>query len=422
MVRDSNDADRNSDEYSKSGDQGGNDPKFIFNDLMVDILGGLVPGVVFTLSVMLIILSALHALLIAGADQKKHIEAASWEVPGGDVVLVENFLVTEQALLDEGVDQNVEPPAISSYIAFFLRSAKGTPNMIWVSALVFFLMFSYVLGHLFYRSDPKIPDQLSFMRLRRREWSKVFITNFGGRNRRMSLQQIYESSSNNVKSYLDHGDEWFQRYETRSRKEYRESLTNEKDVETISLFHDNHKWLRQRYGCDNKSDCQFPYPYLYSFLESRGHDHLVPMIHYKGNRLKRSKTLVNMLKIRMQFHCPRRNRVIIRNEAHVRLTTSSWYVARVLTKLCIGAIFVISILILSYIFRWVIDYQSIPPVKHVILIVKPLLIPTTALGISSYAIRNAERYLHYQRLREVFYILEMAYTAFHKDPEMLNMP
>jgi len=42
--------------------------------------------------------------------------------------------------------------------------------------------------------------------------------------------------------------------------------------------------------------------------------------------------------------------------------------------------------------------------------------------VSVFIISRVEDFLHYQRLREIFYVLETAFTAFRDSPHLLNPP
>ncbi len=51
-----------------------------------------------------------------------------------------------------------------------------------------------------------------------------------------------------------------------------------------------------------------------------------------------------------------------------------------------------------------------------------LIAPVTMLVVAEYARVACEQFIHYQRLREVFYVLELAYTAFRDTPSRLESP
>jgi hypothetical protein len=127
----------------------------------------------------------------------------------------------------------------------------------------------------------------------------------------------------------------------------------------------------------------------------------------------RSKTYVNRLKIRLSFYFPEAYRRIVRNEAHVRLATSTWFVinaAKIFAWVGTAAAAVASAIL---------AYETLQTAA-VALAVAPAFLTCLFVCYGCHKGRSAiERFIHYQRLREVFYVLELAYTAFRKHPEYL---
>ena len=132
----------------------------------------------------------------------------------------------------------------------------------------------------------------------------------------------------------------------------------------------------------------------------------------------RSKTYINLLKIRLTYHHPEKCGAVVRNEAHVRLASSTWYVARVLRLVGILA----AVIVLCAFGRGLclesgahflsVSYKYLPA----------LIPPVFVLWMAVYCKRKIEEVLHYQRLREVCFVLETAYTAFCDNPGLLNPP
>lgn len=238
----------------------------------------------------------------------------------------------------------------------------GTPSFFWLIFLIFAVIIAYVTGHLFYRLPPKRPDQRSFEKVNQKAWER-------------------ECKSNEE---LD---------------------CNEEPTED---------WLRRNFGCTSASDCQFPYPYLRDYLLERGHRHLAQLVPEDF----RSKTFINKLKVRLLFFFPNKYRVLIRNEAHVRLATSTWYVSRQVqefTKLWLAcsaiAVFLVEALMPSPGLEQLVAWYWVP-----------FLTPGISLLAASRARRTLEEFIHYQRLREVFWVLETAFVAFNDSmPDMLEV-
>lgn len=155
------------------------------------------------------------------------------------------------------------------------------------------LVLAYVVGSVFYRQDPKVPDHRSARLIWKRTKSKED-------RERLAVQPTTERS------------------------------------EEITTY-----------------DAQFPYFFLYEYLTGRGLDHLASWIPWKGrdpNTWKyRTKMFINLLKIRLQFLVPSKCKDIVRNEAHVRMATSVWYASRWVMAACTIALILILVASLRYI-------------------------------------------------------------------------
>ena len=128
-------------------------------------------------------------------------------------------------------------------------------------------VFSYVVGHLFFRQDPKIPDEHSFDRVK-------------------------------------------------------ETIKEEGPVRLGT----NEKEFNKKNNEPDKYNLEFPYRYLKEYLHDRGMYHLAEMIPWSGNEPEsyplRTKHFINVLKVRLEFLFPYQYLRIQRNEAHVRLMSS----------------------------------------------------------------------------------------------------
>ena len=245
---------------------------------------------------------------------------------------------------------------LTDYFAKILNSTQNTPNMIWVLAFALFVAISYELGHLFFRRDPKNPDIKSFEKLARKAEKEV-----------------------KKSEYINH--------------------------------------LKSEFACTSTKDCQFPYINLRDYIGKRGHCHLCPFVVWKDDEsiFHRSKTFINLLKIRLKYHYPQKCSIIIRNEAHIRLASSSWYVAHAL-RLC-------SIAGISSVFLCMVIDSAVKITSKSYPIYFPFFIPPIAILLAGEYIRTRiENFIHYQRLREVFYVLETAFTAFRRRRYLLDPP
>jgi len=227
----------------------------------------------------------------------------------------------------------------------FLNKIPVTFN---ISFVFLFLAFGYIIGTLFYRSDPKKPDYHSYLKIRK-------------------------NSTNDEK------DNW---------------------VVVIS-----------KEAAVEETDVQYPYNNLRGYLRARGRDDLADKIKWnldekKSNVDEKSKIFINSLKIRLQFFFPEHCSTIIKNEAHIRLSSSMWFVSNSLRKFCIAGIFLIlfSGLFLHIFFIQVFNNNLFELITALSLCIFMLILV--------YKIKSAiERFLHYQRVREIFYVLDTAMIA-----------
>ena len=215
--------------------------------------------------------------------------------------------------------------------------------------LICFLIFSFVIGSVFYRRDLKGPD-------------------------RKSAEYIYKKDKN-------------QRDEMAVR-------------------------IGQK---DKKLNVDYPYLYIYEYLKIRGLDHLAKRIPWRGTDTKsdthrfKTKNFINILKTRLNYLVPEQMRDIVKNEAHIRLISSLWYITK---WIFICSIIALLVCISAFIFRnklnglvqlYGVLVCFVWNVFQVILVV---------------FIRNSiKKFYHYQRVREIVCVLETAYLASkrHKD-------
>jgi hypothetical protein len=286
-------------------------------ELIVDFLGSLVPGLVFTAIAITVFIWPTVSLL-AVISQLREVSA------------------------------NTGPLSLAEPAAKVL-------NSVWIEILLFTLMVSYVVGHLFYRQDPKEPDKKSFNRVK----------------------------------------------ESFSKREDEDGAKN---------------WVVQE-----DKYCEFPYPNLKGYLKFRGLSHLAELVPWEGwdfkdnNRVQRTKNFINIMKIRLDFHFPDKYVTIARNEAHVRLMSSTWYMSKLLRGLSISAFLVA---LAALLMAWSIKSSS----RYPIIITYSLPVAFTFFMIlaMNWIKSTIEAFLHYQRVREVIFVLETVYTAFQKEPQLIR--
>lgn len=299
--------------------------RFSVREVIVDILGSLVPGFVFVV------------LLVP---------ALGWP----------SFVLVRALGGNRPQDYEIVRAFASVLAQFHLELFVGL------------IALSYIVGHLFFRQDPKIPDEKSFYR----------------------VQKII-------------GETGPVRKEPET-KAAGEDATTSGGPESV------------RNTGDGNYKVEFPYLYLHEYLTERGLTHLAALIPWRGNDKRthpfRTKHFVNILKIRLEFLFPDRYVTVARNEAHVRLMTSGWYVTSSLkwvafTGTLLGfAAYVVTAARMD-------DFWPIPNVDAILM---PFIIVLASLT----AKRQIERVVHYQRIREIIFVLEMAFWAQKYQPDLLD--
>ncbi len=258
-------------------------------------------------------------------------------------------------------------PIWSIAITFLRHPAVDFPTLpgsASVSTIIFlqfpllmgFFVIAYIAGHLFYRQNPKTADAASFKRIS---------------DDASKRGEGHENKNGMVRELTDE----------QGRK---------------------------------RTPVEFPYHFLYEYLDERGIDYLANRVPWdKTSHKRRAKHFANALKLRIQTVSPEGSALLARNEAHIRLSSSMWYVCRTL----IGA----SWLGLSaFVFVGIVSQLVPSSVKLEFSVI--LLFPIFTLLVSHFTKVAIERSLHYQREREILFILEVAHWLFISDraPKMFE--
>ncbi|MFO0785753.1 MAG: hypothetical protein U0573_05330 [Phycisphaerales bacterium] len=240
-----------------------------------------------------------------------------------------------------------------------LLSAAASSGGFWTIVFVLVISLAYVLGHLFYRQDPKNPDRASFQRL------------------------------------VDLG-------------------AKEGSLEGLPPK-DLPRWV---VNSPKAANCEFPYINLKAYVEQRCPAGIAKYVDWTPeNPGKRTKNFVNGLKIRIELKLPHLYIGLARNEAHVRLMSSVWYLTRLVSILgTLGLFFSALTIGLAFFEGYTIGRLTVGPLslEHVQIGIASLLATAFVSLLGLYVRRTIERFFHYQRVREVTFVLE---TAFAIDPD-----
>ena len=271
--------------------------------LIVDFFGSLMPGILFTGISILLVLTVFYS-----------------------------SIETINLIFQHNSSSEI---SINTFVNFFYTIIDN----FHFELSIFLLVFSYVLGYIFYRQELRIPDQASFNRIKKK-------------------QKIEE-------------------------------------------------WVAQ-----NVEEVEYPYDHIYRYLDSRGLLHLSKMVPWSiknGENIKRTKYFINILKIRLLYFNPDKCTDIIRNEAHIRLSSTTWYLLYKIKTICwVSLGFPFITLILSIIRNQIICFPK--NLEYIM----PIFIIFTIYLLIVRSICTIEKFFHYQRLREIIFVLETAYNLFRE--------
>lgn len=345
--------------------------QYSLHQFLVDLFGSLLPGLLF-----------LTALLVS-------------------------ILPTAQAVF-ASVSEEVALVPMSNYVKSFLRDTSNTPNVLWIGFLLFYGALGYVIGTHFHRQDPKDPDRESFAQVALEIGMSERIKYLGA-SLWLRLKGAIGRNTDKPKYSVWDAIACLCQFRCASPnllriKRAKSTPGNEEDASGNAR-------LRVDFGCTTIEECEFPYPFIYRYLEKRGHKHLLNLIPWNDGGETRSKTFINRLKIRLQYYRPATFRRVTKSEADVRLSISMWYVARELVFPCICCLLVV---IASMVYALRHDSESAPMYLPV------MLCPAGVLLFAWFSLSTTQKFIHYQRLREVYQVLETAYTAFRFEPKLLS--
>lgn len=140
--------------------------------------------------------------------------------------------------------------------------------------------------------------------------------------------------------------------------------------------------MQNESGCATEKRCDFPYISYYKYLLKRGQIDILEYIQWSAYS-RRSKNCINQYKISLQLHEPKAYSIIVKNESHIRMASSSWHVSKVIRNISW-----IPIIMLFFTQNYL-----------------ALLFPLSTLSLSLYILYHVPQFIHYQRLREIYHTL-----------------
>lgn len=252
--------------------------------------------------------------------------------------------------------------------------------------IFFMLALSYVVGHFFFRQTPKRPDERSVSRNERD-------LTYGSEDEPQKLECSDGTYS---------GDGAV-RFLVRSES--------------------------QKPGKGEEPQVEFPYRFLFEYLTDRGLHHLAGLVPWQGaqapkeeggkRHVRRTKAFINILKTRLEFVFPEKCGTITRNEAHVRLFSSMWYLTRDMIWVgCVGILLSAVVILLTSLGLVHCERLSVGAAR--LLHASPIAVSALVLAGVAWAKRMIEKSLHYQRVREIVFVLETFYMAGLDYPQILQ--
>lgn len=454
----------------------------LIDELMVDLMGGLIPGVLFNFS--LVICFVLPILIYKYSDPK-------------------GFMVVHDA-----IDNHI------------ILTGGGTPTFggwFWFAAFLTFLIISYIAGHIFFRSDINKADEHDIKR--RMKNNKKVIQEAIMHRIRLDKEDVYSIVFSLFKAELeslkkDVNKEDLNLNKNSDTRDLRDLLIaigqNVDDIKNTSSAYDNqvickslfilfpHKFKKTendlpewgffentldktlktcltveekqiydkstiiaekivsylRSSCDrpeslptdpdkvnylinlltcylililqndsgssyHKYQKDFPYLNFYKYLLKRNELSLLQYVDW-SQAGARTKNKVNRMKIDVQLDFPDAYAILNKNESHIRMASSSWYVCRFILIMAIIVCFSIFLIRatqylfplklgdISSIVSTIVDRMQHSPLRivEVLFAILPSALPPALLAILIYNMKNQlTKFIHYQRLREIYFTL-----------------
>jgi hypothetical protein len=355
--------------------------QFSLKEFMVDFFGALMPGVLF---LFFLLLSLFTSIVFAAM------------------------------ILQCGEENCNEIYKIARAVKNFLVNLRSVGIL---SLFILFLAIGYAIGTLFYRRDPKYPDYRSFLKIASK-FSAPELANWVVAVKVKTRDEIKAR----IKKLRWYRYPYYRFYKlSKARKHFPATIPKPPgklpdDENFQNGFIANPKLINAL--TVDESDVQYPYNNLHTFLLRRGREDLASKVHWRREHDienidanpeagQRSKTFINTLKIKLQFRYPEKCGTIIKNEAHIRLSSSMWFAASALIKSSLlGLLILAGAIIFSRL-----------TYKEVLHYIYPIVFNIITLSLAYIARRNSEQFLHYQRVREIVYVMETDEQANQMDEE-----
>lgn len=335
--------------------------------------------------------------------------------------------------------------------------AEFTSGGFWWVLLIICIIFSYVVGHIFYRADIAVPDKLDVNRR-----IKKFVNEVKGKHYdKDTIKSLLRQEINILQQRLSQG---FKGEQWRSRNiDFRDHLLTscknaikklddgllpqdcddadfmtilfpedtilmDNDIKSAKLSQSSKDVIEEyeRYfdlsnveiepklqymyifycilhcqmdiGCAISKRCEFPYTNYYKYLLKRNMGELLEHVNWFTVE-DRSKNKINALKIQIQLFANEAYALINKNESHIRMSSSTWHITRLLILVTSISLVVFSVLAVYKLFFNPGEIKTTQCIA--------VLLPLAMFLLVLYIRNSILKYIHYQRMREIQYTLQI---------------
>jgi hypothetical protein len=417
------------------------------HEMLVDLLGGLIPGVLYLFSIIL-------------------------------SVAIPIFLYTDISLINKEKSTNV------------------SGDWIWIVLFLTFLILAYVIGHIFYRSSIKKPDKIDLIRHQKTFYKKL--SKKLNKIKKTQGEDIQSKKINKIKKLLlseikplkeamkseINSPKWEKEHDVYNKdfftaceniigvltdekkdinniisRENRENfykilfpeskkefvLTDEYYTDIINSYKKKAKRILKRgkvrlyndeslleltiyycilhfqneLGCATEDRCEYPYISYYKYLLKRGDTNLLYLVNWCTNE-NRSKNKINDYKIKLQMYAANIYAILNKTESHIRMASSSWYAARAMRwivwpMMILTAVpFVANVILYGNIHwcftisdKWNDFLTEATWGKDMLTLLIAFGLPLSTFLLLRALDRKVTYFIHYQRMREVFQTLSV---------------
>lgn len=175
--------------------------------------------------------------------------------------------------------------------------------------------------------------------------------------------------------------------------------------------------MQNESGCATEDRCDFPYMSYYKYLLKRELKGLLQYVKW-STPATRTKNQLNQYKIELQLHVPNAFSIITKNESHIRMASSSWHVARVIKgmSICTGVAMLLFAVIGAICHEsgqmskcgfvgFIDSYMPFLSNTNLSNEYLAVLFPLFTFLLARYILISVPQFIHYQRLREIYYTM-----------------